>query len=149
MLWTKRANQCTIFQTFECSNESLINSLNHFWNRKVRVCSNSASLFSVMKDDSCSFLGESSCTSDKNSPSKWMFWTFEWLGGLNFKNPSSQFFFKLCITLMSWEVTLLYFFSQNFIWFLRLEPTSKRKISDFWLLMSHDTDEWCTVIILI
>ena len=53
MLWTKRAHQCTIFQTFECSNESSPNSLCHLWNHKVRVYSNSVSLFSVMKDDSC------------------------------------------------------------------------------------------------
>ena len=32
MIWTKRAHQCTIFQTFECPSESLPNSLCHFWN---------------------------------------------------------------------------------------------------------------------
>ena len=52
MLCTKRAHQCTIFQTFGCSNESSPNSSCHFWNHKVRVYSNFASLFSVMKDNS-------------------------------------------------------------------------------------------------
>ena len=34
MLWTKRAHQCTIFQTFRCSNESSPNFACRFWNRK-------------------------------------------------------------------------------------------------------------------
>ena len=55
MLWTKSANQCISFQTFEtfeCSNKSSLNSSCYFWNDKVRVYSNFASLFSIMKDDS-------------------------------------------------------------------------------------------------
>ena len=69
---------------FECSNESSPNSSCHFWNHKVRVYSNFASLFSVMKDDSGIFLAQTSYTLDKNSPPKPNFWTFEWLGGLKF-----------------------------------------------------------------
>ena len=58
MLWTKRAYQWTIFQTFSCSNESspMPNSSSHFWNPKARVYSNFTSLFSVMKDNSAVFL---------------------------------------------------------------------------------------------
>ena len=68
------------FSDFECSNESSSNSSCHFWNPKVRVYSNFASLLSVMKDDSSVFfLVQTSYTIDKNSPSKWNFWTFEWL----------------------------------------------------------------------
>ena len=68
-------------QTFRCSNESSPNSSCHFWNHKVRLCSNFASLFSVMKDVFlCIFLVQtSSYILGKNSPLKWNFWTFEWL----------------------------------------------------------------------
>ena len=45
-----------IFQTFECSNESSPNSSRHFRNCKVKVYSNFASLFSVMKNNSSVFL---------------------------------------------------------------------------------------------
>ena len=45
MLCTKRAHQCTSFQSFECSNESSPNSSCNFWNRKVRVYSSFASLW--------------------------------------------------------------------------------------------------------
>ena len=55
ILWTKRAHQCTIFQNFERCNESSPNSSCHFWNHKVRIYSNSASLFSFMKDNSSVF----------------------------------------------------------------------------------------------
>ena len=56
MFWTKRAHQCTLDQFFECSNKSSPNSSCQFWNHKVRVCSNFASLFSVMKDNSSLFI---------------------------------------------------------------------------------------------
>ena len=52
MFFTKRVHQCTIFQTFECSNESFPNSSYHFCKQKVRVYSNLSSLFSVMKGNS-------------------------------------------------------------------------------------------------
>ena len=51
MLWTNRAHQCTIFQTFDCSNERSLNSSCHFWNHKLKFCSNFVSLFSTMKDN--------------------------------------------------------------------------------------------------
>ena len=54
-LWTKRAHQNTNFQIFECFNEGLPNSSCQFWNRKVKVSSDFASLFSVMKDNSSLF----------------------------------------------------------------------------------------------
>ena len=55
MLWTKRAHQSKIFQTFECSNESSPNSSCYFSKHKVRVYSNFTSLFNVMKDSSSVF----------------------------------------------------------------------------------------------
>ena len=53
MLWTKRARQKTVFQTFECSNKipHVIFADDH----KVRVYLNFVSLFSVMKDNSSVF----------------------------------------------------------------------------------------------
>ena len=53
MLWTKRSHQCTIFQTFGCSNEGspIPSSPCQFWNHEVRIYSNFASLFSVMKSN--------------------------------------------------------------------------------------------------
>ena len=100
MLWTKRAHQCTMFQTFECSNRSSPNSSCHFWNHQARAYSNSTLLFSVMKDNSSIFLAKTSYTLDKNSTSKWNFRTFEWLGRLKFTKflmtyLKSQFSFSL------------------------------------------------------
>ena len=148
MLWTKRVHQSTIFQTFECSNESSPNSSCHFWNHKVRVYSNFASLFSVMKDNSSVFfLAQTSYTLDKNSPSKWNFWTFEWLGE-NSPNSSCHFWNQESVFLqtlhhssvswdmnhysMSWKITPLYF-SSNLMYFGQKEPVEV-KFSDFWVV---------------
>ena len=74
---------------------------------------------------------------------------------------------------MSWEITLLYFFSWNFIWFLQKESIKKQNVrlstaqvsfyqiyaligSFCWKyikfqlkkyrgVMSHETEEWCTI----
>ena len=51
-LWTKRAHQNRNFEIFECFNENSPNSSCQFWNHKVKVDSNFASLFSAMKDKS-------------------------------------------------------------------------------------------------
>ena len=141
MLWTKRNHHCTIFQTFECSNESLPNSSCHFWNYKVKVYSNFASLFSVMKDNSSVFfLAQTSYTLDKNSPSKWNFQTFEWLGEnspnslCNVWNYKSGFLQTLHQSSVSWEITLLYFFSWNCIWIGQKEPI---KVQNFRHLTAH------------
>ena len=56
LLWTKWAQQSTILQTVECSNESSPNSSCYFWNHQIGVYSNLASLFSVMKNNSSIFL---------------------------------------------------------------------------------------------
>ena len=84
MLWTKRTHQCTIFQTlsalmkvhpipyaiFQTTRLGSIQILNQ--------CSVSWKMTPV------SFLAQTSYTLDKSSPSKWNFWTFQSLGGLNF-----------------------------------------------------------------
>ena len=49
MLGKKKAHQSITFQNFECFNESSHNSSCHFWNNKVKVYSNFALLFSVIK----------------------------------------------------------------------------------------------------
>ena len=54
-LWTKRAHESTNFQIFDCFNESSPNSSCQFWNHSVKVYSNFASMFSVMKDNSSVF----------------------------------------------------------------------------------------------
>ena len=80
-LWTKRAHESTNFQIFDCFNESSPNSSCQFWNHSVKVYSNFASMFSVMKDNSSViFLAQASYTLDNNSPFKWNFQTFEWMG---------------------------------------------------------------------
>ena len=68
------------FSDFECSKENSPDYSCHFWNHKVRVFSNFVSLFCVMKDKSSVFLAQTPYNLDKNSPSKWNLWTFEWLG---------------------------------------------------------------------
>ena len=55
MLWTKRFYQSTILQIFECCNEISPDYSCRFRNDKVRVYSNFASLFSVMKGNSSVF----------------------------------------------------------------------------------------------
>ena len=53
------------------------------------------------------FLFQTLYTLNKNSPSKWNFWTFEWLGknsqncSCHIWNHTSHFFFKICITFQS------------------------------------------------
>ena len=79
MFWRKRALQCIIFQTFECSDESSTNSSCHSWNHHARVYSNFSPLFSVMKDNSSVFFRSNLIyTLDKNWQWKWNFWTFAW-----------------------------------------------------------------------
>ena len=71
MLWTKRANQSTNFQTFfECSSC-------HFWNHKVKVYSNFASLFNVMKNY-LYLLAQTSYTLEKKKSEISVLWVFGW-----------------------------------------------------------------------
>ena len=75
---------------------------------------------------------------DKNSPSKWTFRTFECLGE-NSPNSSCQIWkwsdksvWTLHLSSMSWEITLLYFFSWNFMWFLQKEPIKVQNLRLDW-----------------
>ena len=76
----KGAHQCTIFQNFGCSKE--IYPIHHAIFETTR-------LESIQSLHHCSvswkitplyFLAKTLYTLDKNSPSNWNFWTFEWLG---------------------------------------------------------------------
>ena len=137
MLWTKKGHQYTIFQTFECSNESLPGSSCHFLNHKVRVYSNFALLFSVMKDNSSVFF--------QLKPH--MLWTkrahrseiFRLLSGrvkihqiphVIFET-TTQFFFKRSITLQCHERYLFCTFLTETLYDLVKRSPSKCKISDF------------------
>ena len=75
---------------------------------------------------------------DKNSPLKWTFRTFECLGE-NSPNSSCQIWkwsdksvWTLHLSSMSWEITLLYFFSWNFVWFLQKEPIKVQNLRLDW-----------------
>ena len=145
MLWTKRAHQSTIFQTFECSNESSPNSSCHFWNHKVRVYSNFASLFSVMKDNSSVFfLAQTFILWTKRARRSEIFRLLS--GWVKIQQilyamfeTASQFFFKLCITLQCHERYLFCSFLADPVHDLDKRSPSKYKISDFWLLMWNFT----------
>ena len=140
-----------------------------FFKLKVRVYSNFASLFSVMKDNSSVIFS-----------SNLILWTeiAHWSKILQLlsgwvkihKIPdvifetTSHFFFKLC----SWKITLLYFFSWDFILFWRREPITvpnswlsispnctlissfcwkyiKFQIKNYRGVVSHDTEDWCKI----
>ena len=104
MLWTKSTHQSTIFQTFECSHESSLNFSCHFSNHKVRVYSNFASLFSVMKDNSFAFLQLKLCIIwTKRAHLKEIFrLSCGWVNIYQILHvifeTTSRFFFNLCIT---------------------------------------------------
>ena len=72
MIWTKRAHQCTFFQTFGCPNESSPNCSCHFFKQKVSFSSKFGSFFSVMRDSVFSW-NFTLYTIDQSSTSKWKF----------------------------------------------------------------------------
>ena len=74
--WTKKGHQSTNFESFVSFNESSPNSSCQFWNLKVKVYSNFASLFSVMKDNSSVFFSSNLYTLDKKQFSD--FWMVGW-----------------------------------------------------------------------
>ena len=106
-LRTKRAHQITNFQIFECFIESSSNSSCQFWNHKVKVYSNFVSLFSVTKDNSSVFFYLKPLYFGQKEPIKVKFsdfWVFGWkLISYVVFETTSQFFFKLCITLQCHE----------------------------------------------
>ena len=105
----------------------------HFWNYKVRVYSNFTSLFGVINDNSSLFFYRKTL---------YILWTkrahrneiFQLLcSWVKFHQiphvileTSNQFFSKK--TSVSWEITLLYFFSWNFKWFGQKEPIKMQNL---------------------
>ena len=122
-----------------------MNSSCQFWNQKVTVYSNFASLFSAMKDNSSVFfLSQTFILWIKRAHRSESFT----LLGTWVKNhqiyyvifeSTSQFFFKICIAL----ITLLYFFFVETVHDLDKRSPSKCKISDFWLLTFLTFDCFC------
>ena len=115
----------------------------------------------------------------QKEPTKRNFQTFEWLSenspnsSCNIWNHKSVFLLTLHHSSVSWDLTLLYFFSWNFIWFGQKESI---KVQNFRLLtayvkfhqactlicsfcwryikfqlkkyggfMSHETEDWCKI----
>ena len=126
------------------------------------------------------FLAQTLYTLDKKNPSKCNVQTFERLrenspnSSGHIWNQKSVFRSTLYHSTVSWEITLLYFFSWNFIWFVTEGDHQSGKLSDFQLLtlnftkfvlwyaffcwkylkfqlkrygrvMSHDTEKWCKI----
>ena len=112
-----------ILQTFECSNESPPNSPCHFWNKKIRIYLNFASLFSVMKDKSSVFLSSNVIYSEQKESSKVNFLDFSMVGWKFTKILMSYLKLQVIFhhSLVSCVITVLYFFSWNFIWFKQNE----------------------------
>ena len=85
------------------------------------------------------FLAQTSYTLDTKSSSKWNFPNFEWLGenspnsACHTWNCKSYFLQTFHHSSVSWEITLLYFFSWLLISFAKSNP-SKCKLPDFRLL---------------
>ena len=77
---------------------------------------------------------------DKKSPSKQNFLTFERLdrnstnSSCHISNHKSVFLKFLHHSSLPWEITLLYFFSWNFVWFGQKEPI---KVQNFRLSTAH------------
>ena len=168
MLWTKRAHQSPIFQTFEWSNESWPNSSCHFCDRKVRVYSNFTLLFAVMKDNSSVFLKLKPCILwTKNAHRKEI---FRLLSGwfkfskflMSYLEPqlSSSLNFALFFSVMRDDYVIL--FSWNFIWFgqkggqMKFHQVCtligsfcwkyiKFQLKKYREFMSHDTEDWSKI----
>ena len=142
MFWTKKAHQCTIFQAFGCSNESSPNSSCHFWNPKVRIYSDFASLFSVMKDNSSAFLSSNLILWTKIAHQNGIFglssgWAKIYQIPHVIFETTSQYFCKPCIALQCHEKIslkiILYILAETlYDFYKRSHP--KSKISDFRLL---------------
>ena len=139
MVWTKRAHQYTIFRLLGALMK--VHPILHaifettrsgFFKFCITVQCNESHL--------CIFLAQTSYTLDKNSPSKWNFWTFEWLGenSPNFSyhiwNHKLVFLFKLCITPQCHgRYVFCNFLAENLYDLYKGSPP-KCKISDFRLL---------------
>ena len=128
------------FQTFGCSNESSPNSSCHFWNHKVRVYSNFASLSSVIKGNSSVFF----YLKPHILWTKISHWSeiFGLLSGWVKIHEIPHVIFEIT-SLFSLNFASLFnvmgdessvFFSWHFIWFLQKEPST---VQNFRLLTAQ------------
>ena len=130
-------------ESFECSNESSPNSSCHFWNHKVRVYSNFASLFSSKKDNSSVFFQLKPhilWTKEPIGVKFSDFWVVGWkftkflMSYLKLKVSFSLNLASFPLNLVSWEITLLYFFSWKFLSFGQKKPI---KVQNFRIPTAH------------
>ena len=126
-LWTKRAHESTNFQVFDCFNESSPNSSCQFWNHSVKVYSNFASMFSVMKDNSSVFFYLKPLYFWQKEPVKVKFSNF-WVVGWKLPNTLCQVwnctsvFFNFATLFSVMRDNSSVFFSWNCTWFGEKEP---------------------------
>ena len=150
MLWTKRAYQSTIFRLlstlmnvhpiphaiFETTRSEFIQILHHClvsWQiTPLYFCSSNLVYF-----------GQKEPIEKKFSD----FWVVGWKftkSLMSYLKPEASFSLTLHHSSVSWEITLLYFFSWNFIWFGQKEPI---KVQNFRLSTAHvKCHQICTLI---
>ena len=123
LLWTKRSHQSPSFETFKCSGEYLPNSLCHFPNCK-------SVFLQVMHDSWVSwnithlhiFRSNVTYFAQKGPINVQSLETFKCSGqhfpySCHFWNSKSVFLQILHHSSVTWDITPLYFFSWNFIYF--------------------------------
>ena len=109
MLLTKRAYQCTVFQTFECPNESSHNSSWHFWNKRSGFIQNLHHCLGSWKITPLYFfkLGRHILWTEIAHRSEIFGLLCDWVKihqiRLAIFETTSQFFIKLCIILQCHE----------------------------------------------
>ena len=177
LLWTKWSHESTNFDTFKCSDENFPNSSSHFPNHKSFFFSELAWLFRLFNNFSVIFLVKRYILFTKGTNQSPGFLDYLVLG-TNFKffallKKKSFFPQILHHSLVYWDITPLYLFSWNFIYFQQKEPIIVKSWQNFtWAvksltfcalvcsfcknhikfllkkyrrLISHDTEEWCNV----
>ena len=179
LLWTKGSYQSPNFETFEFSHENLPNSSCHFPKQK-------SVSFSILHQSSVSwkitplyfFSTNIIYVGQKQHIKVQTFLDIRVLGSkftklCHFWNNISVFLQKLHHSSVSWDITLLYFFSWNFIYFQQKEPIKVQiwwnftwaveslkfctlmgsfcpnhvqfQLKKYRRVISHDTEEWCKV----
>ena len=150
LLWTKGSRESANFDTFKCSDENLPNSSCYFPNHK-------SVFLQILHDSSVSWkitplyffrsnviyfaqggpikvqiLETFECL-DQNSPNSCHFW-----------NNKSVFLQILHQSSVSWDITPLYFFSWNFIYFQQKEPI---KVQIWWnFTWAVESLKFCTLM---
>ena len=128
LLLTKWSHESTNIDTFKCSDENLPNSSCHFPNHRpvfLQILRDSS--FSLKITPLYVFLVKCYilCTKGTNYSANFgeLIARIKIHQILVISETTNQFFFKFCITLsVSWDITLLYFFSWNFMYFQQKEP---------------------------